>query len=151
MSKFDDISAFLGAKTSESSASGPPPIPEGEYPMEVIPNDDVEWRKAEGTISKGDRAGQPWANIQIPCRITEGEHTGRRAPYTVWFAFTPDGEDIDWAKTFDLGRIREATGTNSGEFTLRRLEGRRFKGLVGHRQGNDGNEYPEVRKVAALS
>lgn len=152
-----DPAAFLDAQQTEENTKRPalppenPEDPNGLY-MAVI----GEIKSTAGTISKGDRIGQPWVGMVIPLKLqipASVQALGIPAELTLtdraFLDLTPQGGlDNGIGKNRAQKSYRDATDTNvAGEaFSWRMLQGRTVKVKVVHELYNE----QIVEKPAAI-
>lgn len=152
MSVAFDAEAFQNAVISESNSTRTLPWPVGEYVGTI--------KKAEirsGTISKGERAGQPWAGVSIQVEVDRSfipEGASPTASGMVMLDLTDAGGlDFRPGRNVNLGRLREATGLNTpGQpFSFPMLEGRTVKISTGVRADKDDPDlqYTEIKGYKA--
>jgi len=136
MSAFDP-QAFLDAQQTEVNERRPP-LPEGTYTAVIglpVPK--------TGTITKGDKAGDPWLQMAVPLEVQippelRGTTYGETFKLTdgVFIDMLPGGKGIDNApgRNRQQKAYREATGLNvAGQpFAWRMVEGKVVKIVIKH-------------------
>lgn len=138
-----DPTQFLTAQITEANEKRPPlptenpDDPNGFY-MAVI----GEIKPESGTISKGDRIGQPWVSMVIPLRVQvplSVQALGLPPELTItdraFLDLTPQGSiDNSKGKNRAQRAYREATGLNkAGEaFAWAQLQGKPVKVKITH-------------------
>ena len=143
MTSMFDPNAFLDATTTEVNEKRPPlpvdnPDDTNGYYTAVI----GEIKPASGTISKGERAGQPWLQMVVPLRVqvpSAVQGLGLPAELTIsdrpMIDLTPSGS-IDNSVGRNRGQrvYRDATDTNkAGEpWSWRMLQGKVVKIKIIH-------------------
>lgn len=144
-----DAEAFQNAVITEASSTSVNPWPPAEYVVTI--------KKAEvrsGTISKGERAGQPWAGLSVQAEIGDPsllpEGCPRVASGMIMLDLTDSGGlDMTKGRNVNLGRLREAAGLNTpGQpFSFPMLEGRTVKVTTGLRvdPNNAEIQYTEIK------
>lgn len=143
-----DAEAFQNAVVNEASSTHTIPWPQGEYTGTI--------KKAEirsGTISRGDRAGQPWAGLSVQVEVDRSflpEGVSSVASGMIMLDLTDAGGlDMRPGRNVNLGRLREATGLNTpGQpFSFPMLEGRTVKITTGIRTDKDDPDlqYTEIK------
>ena len=152
-----DPATFLDATTMEVNKKRPPlptenPADTNGFYMAVI----GEIKTATGTISKGERLGQPWLQMVVPLRLQlppQIQALGLSAEFTLtdrpMIDLTAEGSiDNAIGKNRAQFNYREATGTNkAGEpWSWRMLQGKTGKVKVAH-EDYRGNI---VEKVAGV-
>ena len=147
-----DAEAFQNAVISEASSTATIPWPVGEYVGTI--------KKAEirsGTISKGERAGQPWAGLSVQVEVDRSflpEGASSVASGMVMLDLTDSGGlDTRAGRNVNLGRLRAAVGLNTpGQaFSFPMLEGRTVKITTGVRMDKDDPDlqYTEIKGYKA--
>jgi hypothetical protein len=152
-----DPSVFLDAQISEVNEKRPtlpvenPSAEDGLY-LAVI----GEIKTDAGTIGKGDKIGQPWVSMLVPCRIQispELQSLGLPPELTitdrVFLDLTPEGSiDNSKGKNRQQKNYREATDLNSpGQvFAWRMLTGKVVKVKVAH-ELYEGNIQERIVQV----
>jgi hypothetical protein len=147
---------FMNTVLTEVNDTKIIPCPTGEWPAQI-----VEVTPKTGTISKGDRAGETWARLDVNWEITDPQVTSvtnrekTRVRQGVMLDLNPNGGlDMGPGKNVQLGRLREATGLNvsGAPFSPSMLLMRSGKVRVAHRiDERDGvTIQAEVQAVAAL-
>lgn len=138
-----DPNVFLDAQQTEVNEKRPPlPTENPDDPNGLYTAVIGEIKTDAGTISKGDRTGQPWVSMVIPLRIQVPgviQALGLPEELTItdraFLDLTPQG-GIDNAKGKNRQQraYRDATGTNvPGEaFAWRMLTGRVVKVKIAH-------------------
>lgn len=151
MSDFNPDS-FLGASFTESTETRILPCPIGDYPATA---GDVKFRG----WSSEKNGGSTGVTADITWEITDErvcKQLGRDKVMVrqgIMFTFIPGTETIDQEKAksnIQFGKLRDALGLNSGEFSFAMVAGRMAMVKVSHRQGNDGEMYAEVKATAKL-
>lgn len=148
--------AFMNAVFTEANDTTITPCPAGEFPAQI-----TELTPKSGTISKGDRAGETWARLDILWETTDPvaqAATGRekvRVRQGVMLDLLPNGGlDMSKGKNVQLGKLREAVGLNvpGAPFSPAQLVGRSARIVVGHRiDERDGvTIQAEVKTTAPL-
>lgn len=143
-----DAEAFQNSVITESNSTRTIPWPQGEYVGTI--------KKAEvrsGTISKGERQGQPWAGVSVQVEVDRSllpEGASSVASGMVMLDLTDAGGlDTRPGRNVNLGRLREAAGLNTpGQpFSFGMLEGRTVKVTTGTRTDpNDAEiQYTEIK------
>lgn len=143
-----DAEAFQNAVFSDANSTRTMPWPEGEYTGTI--------KKAEirsGTISKGERQGQPWAGLSVQVEVDRSflpEGVSSVASGMVMLDLTDAGGlDMRPGRNVNLGRLREAAGLNQpGQpFSFPMLEGRTVKISTGTRVDKSDPElqYTEIK------
>ena len=134
-----DAQNFMNAVFDEVNSTKLIPCPAGEFNAQI--------EKAEtksGTISKGDRIGEPWAQFAVTYVIEDASVkalVGRETVKVIdgiMLDLTPSGGlDMSIDKNLAFGRLREACGLNvKGEiFSPLMLIGKRVKISVRHVPG----------------
>ena len=156
MSLFDP-NEFLNATTTEAATRRPlipvdnPADANGLYPAVL-----GEITLADGIISKGDRAGQPWAQAVIPLRLQLPPEVqalvGGQAELVITDRPMLDivNKALDWSvgKNRGLRVYREATGLNvkGDPFSIAMLQGKMVKVKIAHEeyQGNFSEKFRAV-------
>lgn len=146
-----DVKAFLEAPVAGANATKRELAPVGEF-IGIIEKIDG----ASGTIKNGDRIGEPWArlDVRIKCddpMFVEGGLTG--ITHGVMLDLVNGNLDMGKGKNISLGRLREATGTNSdGPFSFQQLVGRPLRFKVEHEPAKDkpGEVYDRVTAVSKV-
>ena len=118
-----------------------------------------EVKPSEGIISKGDRAGQPWAKVDLVWVIDNQElrDTLNRAQVKITQGIMLDLDEngkLDTAKgrNVQLGKVRKALGINEGAVKWREFLGKPATLQIVHKPSNlDGSMREEVAAVAGLS
>jgi hypothetical protein len=147
---------FMNAVYTEVNDTKIVPCPVGEFPAQI-----VEVTPKSGTISKGERTGEPWAMLQVNWETSDPSAcaaTGRdkvRVRQGIMLDLTPAGGlDFGPGRNVQLGRLREATGLNQpGQpFSPSMFTGRSGRISVAHRiDDRDGvTVQAEVKNVAPL-
>lgn len=147
-----DAEAFQNAVINEASSTRTIPWPQGEYVGTI--------KKAEirsGTISKGERVGQPWAGLTVQVEVDRSflpEGASSVASGMIMLDLTDAGGlDMRPGRNVNLGRLREAAGLNTpGQpFSFPMLEGRTVKIVTGTRTDqNDATiQYTEIKGYKA--
>jgi len=143
-----DPNVFLDATISESNEKRPPLPVENPADSNGLYTAVIgEIKPASGTISKGDRAGQPWLQMVIPLRIQVPDMVqalGLPPELTItdrpMIDLTPQNT-IDNAVGRNRGQrlYRDATGTNvKGQpFAWRHLQGKVVKVKIAHEDYQD--------------
>lgn len=148
-----DAEAFQNAVISETNSTRTLPWPVGEYTGTI--------KKAEirsGTISRGERTGQPWAGLSVQVEVDRSflpEGVSSLASGMVMLDLTDAGGlDMRPGRNVNLGRLREAAGLNQpGQaFSFPMLEGRTVKITTGVRVDKDDPElqYTEIKGYKAV-
>lgn len=148
---------FMNAVFTEANATTLQPCPAGEFPATVS-----EIKAASGTISKGERAGEPWARLDVTWEIQDpsvADQLGRKSVKVrqgVMLDLTAEGGlDMSKDRNVNLGRLRDAVGLNQpGQpFSPNMLIGRGGRVSVQHRiDDRDGvTIFAEVRGVAPMA
>jgi hypothetical protein len=145
MSTFD-IAAFQNATFEGSNDTVLTPCPEGDF-LGVIKNPEVRaWKSRDGT--KEGLSLDYTVEIDDP-RVTSV--TGRsptRVRGGCMLDLTENGTlDMGKGKNVSLGRLREATGLNSGKFGFPMLEGQMILAKISTRVDGD-RTFDEVKAVA---
>lgn len=132
------------------------PCPAGDWPAQA-----VEVTPKSGTIGKGDRAGEPWARLDVSWEIThpsvlEACHRDKvRVRQGIMLDLTPSGMlDMGPGKNVQFGKLREALGLNvpGAPFSPAMIVGRSGMVKVAHRiDERDGvTIQADVTAVAGL-
>jgi hypothetical protein len=131
-----DANQFMSAVYTEVNDTKVALCPAGEYQAMI---DKIEPRS--GTISKGERTGEPWASLNVTWTVTDQAVLallGRdkvNVFQSVMLDLTPTGGlDMGSGKNVNLGRLREAVNLNQpGQpFSPTMLQGRLAKIMVRH-------------------
>lgn len=160
MSAFDP-NLFLSAQQTEVNERRPliptenPASPDGLYTAVI-----GDIKTDSGTISKGDRTGQPWLSIIVPLKLevpqqlqdSLGLPPQLQLTDRVFIDLTPDGRGIDNGKGRNLHQkaYRDALDMNkAGEsFSWLMTQGRPVKVRVTHVQNqNDTNFHEEIPRL----
>lgn len=147
---------FMNAVFTEANETKIVPCPVGDWPAQC----DAVTPKS-GTISKGDRAGETWAKLELrwviedPAVTAETGRNPTKVVQSIMLDLTPQGGlDMGPGKNVQLGRTREACGLNQpGQpFSPSMFVGRSARCSVSHRlDERDGQTiYAEVRAVTSL-
>jgi hypothetical protein len=147
---------FMNAVFTEANDTSIIPCPAGEFASQIV---SVEPKS--GTISKGDRAGEPWARLDVlwetqdPAACSVTNRTPTKIRQGIMLDLTPQGAlDMSKGKNVQLGKLREAIGLNTpGQpFSPAMMIGRSGRTSVSHRiDERDGvTIQAEVRAVASL-
>jgi hypothetical protein len=147
-----DAEAFQNSVITDANSTATLPWPPGDYVGTI--------KKAEirsGTISKGDRTGQPWAGVSVQVEVDRSflpEGCSTLASGMVMLDLTDAGGlDTSKGRNVNLGRLREAAGLNQpGQpFSFPMLEGRTVKISTGHRVDKNDAElvYTEIKGFKA--
>jgi len=148
MSSVFDPNVFLDAQQTEVNERRPalptenPEDSNGLYTAVI-----GEPKATGGTISKGDRIGQPWAGIRLPLRLqipAAVQALGLPPELTitdsVFLDLTPQGSiDNSPGKNRQQKAYRDATGTNTPGAVLawRMLQGKPVKIKIAHELYNE--------------
>jgi hypothetical protein len=147
-----DAEAFQNSVISDANSTATIPWPQAEYVGTI--------KKAEirsGTISKGDRAGQPWAGLSVQVEVDRSflpDGASSVASGMIMLDLTDAGGlDSRAGRNVNLGRLREAVGLNvpGQPFSFPMLEGRTVKITTGVRvDKNDTDlQYTEIKGFKA--
>ena len=156
MSVFDP-NTFLDAQTTEVNEKRPPiPTDNPDEPNGLYTAIIGEIKTAAGTISKGERVGQPWIQMLVPLKLQlppEVQALGLPPEFQLtdrpMLDITAQGSlDNSKGKNNAQRVYREATGLNKpGEpFAWRMLTGKVVKVKLTHEMYNNS----PVEKVAAI-
>jgi hypothetical protein len=147
---------FMNAVFNEANDTKIIPCPVGEFPAQIL-----EVTPKSGIISKGDRAGETWARLDVSWETSDHAAcaaTGRervRVRQGIMLDLTPNGGlDFGPGRNVQLGRLREAVNLNQpGQpFSPAMFVGRSARISVAHTLDNRDNVtiQAEVRNVAPL-
>jgi hypothetical protein len=145
--------AFMQAVITDANSTALTPCPPGEFPAQIL-----EVKPASGTIGKGDRAGQPWARLDVSWEITDpsvAAITGRertRVRQGVMLDLTASGDlDMSPNQNVRLGQLREAVGLNQAgqAFSPAMFIGRSARVVVKHEIDNRDGVTIQANVVAA--
>lgn len=143
---------FLGASFSESTDTRSIPCPIGDYPATAGDVKFRPWSSEKNGGSAGVTADITWETTdERACKACGRDKV--LVKQGIMFTFLPGTETIDQEKAktnIQFGKLREALGLNDGEFSFAMVPGRMAMIKVGHRQGNDGEMYGEVKATAKL-
>lgn len=126
-------------------------IPAEEFPATVS-----KFEITGGEISKGERAGQPWASLRVVWEIDDpalADRLGRKKLYVRQDVFLDLDEDgslaVGKGQNVQLGKLRDALGLNKDGTSFEDLTGRSGIIRVRHSKGQDDVLRAEVAAVAA--
>jgi hypothetical protein len=147
---------FMNAVYTEANDDKIIPCPVGEFSAQIL-----EITPKSGIISKGERAGEPWARLDVSWETSDHaatSATGRekvRVRQGIMLDLTPSGGlDFSTGRNVGLGKLRSATGLNvpGQPFSPAMFVGRSGRISVGHRiDERDGvTIQAEVKAVAPL-
>lgn len=131
-----DANAFMNAVFTEATDTKLTPCPAGEYQAQI---EKIEPKS--GTISKGERIGEPWASLNIAYTVSDqavAAITGRdkcTVYQSVMLDLTPQGGlEQGPGKNINLGRVREACNLNNPgqSFSPNQLIGQMVRVSVRH-------------------
>ncbi len=127
------------------------PIPVGEYPAIISKVQPRPWQSKDGT-SSGISLDVTWeiADDNLKVSLGRDKITVRQG---VMLDLNLETGDLDMGegRNVGLGRLREAVGKNSGDFSLSSLPGLAAKVVVTHRLDKEKDEiYSEVNRVLPL-
>lgn len=106
--------SFMNAVMTDANDTKIIPCPPGEWSAQC-----VDAKARSGIIGKGDRAGEPWAQLVLTWEthdtavtsVTQRDPT--RVIQSIMLDLTDQGNlDMGTGKNVQLGRAREATGLN---------------------------------------
>jgi hypothetical protein len=124
----------------EANATRRDPLPQGEVIAQI-----TKMAFKNGTIQKGDRAGQPWDRLDLTLEITDPEYLAQYGDGTQEKATTNLGIMIEMSdtggiavgpnKNVRLGRLRDAAGVNGRPLAL--IQGQFIRIKVDHKPHPD--------------
>lgn len=142
-----DADSFLAAAVSGSNSTKVTPCPIGDY-MGVIEKVAArQWQSKDGSKT-GISLDVFWLVEDEGVKQTLGR-TEVVVKQGVMLDTIGGGLDMSEGKNVALGRLREATGTNDGQFSFNMLPGQAAKISVEHRVVGE-DTYAEVKKVGKL-
>lgn len=114
-------------------------------------------KMAEGTVSKGDNAGKPWARVDFVWNIDSQElrNAMNRAQVRVTQGVMLDLDehgnlDLGKGRNVQLGKLRKALGINGEANKWREFLNRPATIQIAHEPGMDGSPREKVVAVAGL-
>lgn len=148
-----DPATFMQTVYTEVNDTKVVPCPAGEWQAQI-----VELKPKTGTISKGERAGETWAGVDIVWEISDDRVTSitNRKPTKVrqnlFLDLNATGAiDFSQGKNIGLGRLREACDLNrpGQPFNFSQLIGKLAIVNVSHRidDSDPSKMYDEVKTV----
>lgn len=124
-------------------------VPENDYAGTI-----TKLEASGGTISKGDRTGEPWGAIKIFVTMTLPSDVAARVgrekktvSTMIFLDLDPQtgGLAIGKGKNVDLGKWMEAAGINQlSNKNPAMLEGRDVKVRIKHRESENGNLFEDI-------
>lgn len=148
-----DPATFMQTVYTEVNDTMVVPCPAGDWQAQI-----VELKPKTGTISKGERAGETWAGVDVVWEIGDDRVTsitGRKPTkvrQNVFLDLNASGSiDFSRGKNISLGRLREACDLNrpGQPFNFSQLIGKLAVVEVSHRvDASDASKlYDEVKSV----
>ena len=148
--------AFLNQTVEKVMDTSRPPFPEDIHEDLQITKVDI----TDGIISKGDRKGKPWAqlnltlgtndpDIKAEMKITDEDRMAT-VRYDVFLDLDDDGNlDVGEGRNIGLGKLRQAVGQNNeDEWTIMDLHLATVPYTqVKHRFNDDGDAFANVTRV----
>lgn len=151
MSTFDP-SEFLNQSVDGPMSTSFVPVPEGDYTAAIAGDPEVrQWTGRQDPSKTGLALDLEW-EIDDPMLRQELARDRIVVKQGIMLDLnTNGGLDTGKGRNVQLGRLREATGLNSGAFNFRMLAGKMAKVSVKHRVAPDGQVFAEVKGVAPLA
>jgi len=147
---------FMNSVLNDANSTSIPLCPPGEY-VGNITDVNVE----SGTISKGDKAGQPWVKLNVQLETSDAaalagtQMTKRKVRAGIMLDVNGEGNlEMGEGRNITLGRFGEAVALNhkAAPPALSMLPGRSTRFVVSHRVDRDdaAKFYEDVKAFRAL-